>query len=101
MKTVWVLSMAFALSLCVACSDRDSGKPETPAVHAETVGAKDDSFVLHIPRRKSANEKIFDSCGEKSKTTLEHATCVCKATGYNDAIIGFPNGDKYLCRDLL
>lgn len=99
MKVKLVLSMAFALSLCVACSERDSGKPDVSTV--ETVGVKDDSFVLHLPRRKSATEKIFDSCGEKSKTTLDHASCVCKATGYNDAIIGFPTGDKYLCRDLL
>lgn len=94
-------SVAFALSICVACSERDSSEPRKPAVETETVEVKDDSFVLHLPRRKSATEKIFDSCGEKSKTTLDHASCVCKATGYNDAIIGFPTGDKYLCRDLL
>lgn len=56
------------------------------------MGTKDEPFVLHLPRRKTSTGKILDRWGEKSKTTLEPASCVCKTIGYNGAI-GFPNGD--------
>lgn len=103
MNAKLVLSAVFALSLCVACSERDSGKPDVSTV--ETVGVKDErvspvKYELPLPvlpdsiRKHSASyqvEQAIERCSEEKEFML----CVC------DNVRGlrvFPfNGKKYVC----
>ncbi len=105
MKVKLILSVAFALSLSVACSERDSSEPRKPAVETETVGEKNENFLpvkyeLPLPvlpdsiRKHSASYQVEQAIERCSKET-EFVLCVCS---YVRGLRVFPfNGKKYVC----
>ena len=73
MNAKLVLSMAFVLSLCVACSERDSGKPDVSTV--ETVGV---NHVKQPELPEIFKEKSFTTAKKKCATSSDEAKCICE-----------------------
>ncbi len=100
-----VLSVAFALSICAACSDGDSSEPRMPAVETETLEMKDEGtlpvkYELPLPvlpdsiRKNSASYQVEQAIEHCSKET-EFVLCVC---GNVRGLRVFPfDGKKYVC----
>ncbi len=104
MNVKLVLSAAFALSLCVACSGKDSSEPRTSAVETETVEVKGESVVpvkfdpsslLPDSIRKHSYSYKVERAIERCSEEKEFVLCVC---GNVRGLLVFPfNGKKYVC----
>ncbi len=114
MNVKLVLSAAFALSLCVACSGKDSSEPRTSAVETETVETEtvetetvevkgesvvpvkfDPSSLLPDSIRKHSYSYKVERAIERCSEEKEFVLCVC---GNVRGLLVFPfNGKKYVC----
>lgn len=75
MNAKQVLSAAFALSLCVACSGKDSPEPRTPAMETETVEV---NHVKQPELPEIFKEKSFTTAKKRCATSSDEAKCICE-----------------------